>query len=155
MSFSPTQCRAARAILSWSQADLAYESKVATKTIADYERGDRTPYERTIADIRAALEAAGVQFSNGDHPGVRLDLHGMRGRSAQLRARIDHALTLVDRSVSSKVESIRAEFFKSHEEPQSLLESFNRLRRQKQILEAAGVEFTNGDQPGVRLRKRL
>jgi hypothetical protein len=73
--------------------------------------------------------------------------------NAQLRARIDEALKLVDRSISSKVDSIRAEFFKSHEEPQSLLESFDRLRRQEQVLEAARVEFTNGDQPGVRLRK--
>jgi transcriptional regulator with XRE-family HTH domain len=154
MSFSPTQCRAARALLSWSQAELAQASQVATKTIADYERGNRTPYERTIADIRAALEEAGVQFTNGERPGVGLDLLRVRGRNAQLRARIDEALKLVDSSVSSKVISIRAEFFKSHEEPQSLLESFDRLRRQQQVLEAAGVEFTNGDQPGVRLRKK-
>jgi hypothetical protein len=30
------------------------------------------PLPRTLADIRAALEAEGVEFINGDAPGVRL-----------------------------------------------------------------------------------
>jgi transcriptional regulator with XRE-family HTH domain len=72
MSFTPAQCRAARALLNWSQATLAETSKVATKTVADFEREVRTPYDRTIADIRRALEAAGVEFTNGGQPGVRL-----------------------------------------------------------------------------------
>jgi hypothetical protein len=33
-------------------------SKVAKKTIADFERGARSPYPRTLADHRQALEAA-------------------------------------------------------------------------------------------------
>ncbi|MER9278767.1 helix-turn-helix transcriptional regulator [Mesorhizobium sp. M0522] len=74
MELSPAQCRAARALLDWSQAQLSSASKVATKTLADFERGKRTPYDRTLADIRAALEAAGVIFvdENGEGPGVRL-----------------------------------------------------------------------------------
>jgi transcriptional regulator with XRE-family HTH domain len=72
MSFSPAQCRAARGLLKWSQADLAQASKVVPKTIVYFEREDRTPYDRTLAAIRAALEAAGVEFTNGDQPGVRL-----------------------------------------------------------------------------------
>jgi transcriptional regulator with XRE-family HTH domain len=72
MSLSPSQCRAARALLNWSQAQLAAASKVATKTVADFERASRTPYERTVEDLRRALEAAGVEFTNGDQPGVRM-----------------------------------------------------------------------------------
>jgi hypothetical protein len=45
---------------------------VATKTIADFERGSRAPYERTLADVRRSLESAGVEFTNGDQPGVRM-----------------------------------------------------------------------------------
>lgn len=47
---------------------------MAKKTIADFEREARTPYDRTLAAIRAALEAAGVEFipENGGGPGVRL-----------------------------------------------------------------------------------
>ena len=72
MSFTAAQCRAARALLNWSQAQLASASKVATKTVATFEQESRAPYERTLADIRRALEAAGVDFTNGEQPGVRL-----------------------------------------------------------------------------------
>ena len=71
MSFTPAQCRAARALLGWSQAELSEHSGVATKTIADFEREDRVPYARTLNDIRDAFEIAAIEFTNGDNPGVR------------------------------------------------------------------------------------
>ena len=71
MSFTPSQCRAARGLLAWSQAQLAEVSGVATKTIADFEREERVPYERTLNDIRDAFEIAAIEFTNGDNPGVR------------------------------------------------------------------------------------
>ncbi len=73
-NIEPEQCRAARALLGWSQADLAARAAVAKQTLVDFERGARTPYDRTLADIRAALETAGVEFiaENGGGPGVRL-----------------------------------------------------------------------------------
>ena len=74
MSISPAQCRGARGLLGWSQSDLSEASKTATKTIADFERGAREPYPRTLEDVRGALEKAGVEFiaENGGGPGVRL-----------------------------------------------------------------------------------
>ena len=74
MSLTPAQCRAARALIPWTQADLSKASKVATKTIADFETDKRLPYARTLDDVRAALESAGVEFiaENGGGPGVRL-----------------------------------------------------------------------------------
>lgn len=74
MSVSPAQCRAARALIGWSQDQLATASKVAKATIANFEAGKRAPYDRTLDDIRSSLEAAGVEFSNGDQPGVRLKI---------------------------------------------------------------------------------
>jgi transcriptional regulator with XRE-family HTH domain len=41
---------------------LAEAAKVAPATIATWERGKRTPYDRTLLDIQAALQAAGVVF---------------------------------------------------------------------------------------------
>jgi transcriptional regulator with XRE-family HTH domain len=70
--FRPEQCRAGRALLNWSQEELAKRARVAKQTLADFERGARSPYPRTLADIREALESEGVQFTNGDAPGVRL-----------------------------------------------------------------------------------
>lgn len=71
---TPAQCRAARATISMSQDELAAKSGVAKATIAAFELGQRQPYARTIAAIRAALESAGVIFidENGEGPGVRL-----------------------------------------------------------------------------------
>jgi transcriptional regulator with XRE-family HTH domain len=72
--FTPAQCRGARGLLGWSQSDLSAASKTATKTIADFERGAREPYPRTLVDVRKALENGGVEFidENGGGPGIRL-----------------------------------------------------------------------------------
>lgn len=61
-------------MLTWSQDQLEAAAKVAKKTIADFEREARQPYPRTLEALRAALEAAGVEFiaENGGGPGVRL-----------------------------------------------------------------------------------
>jgi len=77
MIVSAAQCRAARALLGWSQDRLAEASKVAKATIAAFEQGKRTPYDRTLVDLRDALEEAGAVFlSDGDliegGQGVRL-----------------------------------------------------------------------------------
>ncbi|WP_424139101.1 helix-turn-helix transcriptional regulator [Roseomonas chloroacetimidivorans] len=71
---SAAQCRGARAMIGWSQAELAEKARVARQTVVDFERGARTPYPNNLAAIRAALEAAGVEFieRNGGGPGVRL-----------------------------------------------------------------------------------
>lgn len=68
------QCRAARALIGISQPDLAAASQVSQATIANFERGARAPFDRTLRDIRTALETAGVIFidENGQGPGVRL-----------------------------------------------------------------------------------
>jgi transcriptional regulator with XRE-family HTH domain len=71
---TPEQCRAARALLNWSQTVLSREANVARATLAEFEIGRRIPYARTLEDIRAVLESAGVIFveENGEGPGVRL-----------------------------------------------------------------------------------
>ncbi|MFI5015549.1 MAG: helix-turn-helix domain-containing protein [Hyphomicrobiales bacterium] len=66
------QLRAARGLIGWSQEELAEAAKVGRATIADFEAGKRTPYARTLETLRAALEAAGVEFTNGGEPGVKL-----------------------------------------------------------------------------------
>ncbi len=62
---SPEQCRMARAGLQWSQAELSRRSGVAPATIAAFEKGNRTPYPRTVRDLETALKSAGVKFLNG------------------------------------------------------------------------------------------
>jgi transcriptional regulator with XRE-family HTH domain len=74
MVMTSAQCRAARALVNWTQQELEVAASVAKKTIADFEADRRRPYERTLAALRSALEAAGVQFieQNGGGAGVRL-----------------------------------------------------------------------------------
>jgi transcriptional regulator with XRE-family HTH domain len=71
MIFTPLQCRMARAALGWGVRELAAAAKVSTDTVARFERGDELK-ERTIDALQRALEAAGIEFTNGDQPGVRL-----------------------------------------------------------------------------------
>jgi transcriptional regulator with XRE-family HTH domain len=57
-----------------SADDLSARSRVSRATLSDFESGKRSPHPRTLAAIRAALEAAGVDFiaENGGGAGVRL-----------------------------------------------------------------------------------
>jgi len=68
------QCRGARAMLGWSQDELAQQAVVSRQTIADFERGARIPVRNNLIAIRRALEAGGIEFipENGGGPGVRL-----------------------------------------------------------------------------------
>jgi len=68
------QSRAARALIEWSQSDLATAAKIARQTVVDFERGARTPHRNNLEAIQRALEAAGVEFiaENGGGRGVRL-----------------------------------------------------------------------------------
>ncbi len=75
MNIYPHQCRAARALLGWTQIDLASKAKIAKQTLTDFEKEKRIPYDRTLADIVRALEEGGVIFitaEDGKGPGVRL-----------------------------------------------------------------------------------
>lgn len=58
------QCRAARALLNWSQDDLSLRSGVAKATIADFERDKRTPYNRTLQDIKKSFTDNNIEFEN-------------------------------------------------------------------------------------------
>jgi predicted transcriptional regulator len=55
-----------------TQADLARVSGVSDVTLKNFERGASDPRTSTLTAIVRALEAAGVEFTNGDAPGVRL-----------------------------------------------------------------------------------
>ena len=67
------QIKAARALLAWSQEDLAARSNVSLPTIRRLEARSKLRVSETIRlKVEAALEAAGIEFTNGNAPGVRL-----------------------------------------------------------------------------------
>src|SRR5258705_13855966 len=67
----PVQCRMARAALGLGIRELAAAAKVSIDTVARFERGVELK-QRTVEALQRALEAAGVEFTNGDQPGVRV-----------------------------------------------------------------------------------
>jgi transcriptional regulator with XRE-family HTH domain len=68
-----SQIRAARHLANLSQTDVATATGLSLPTIrrAESER-DVSVSTDAIEAIRSALEAAGVEFTNGGQPGVRL-----------------------------------------------------------------------------------
>ena len=80
------QIRAARALLRWSAAELAREAALGLATVKRAELADGETSMTMANDlaVRRALEAAGVEFidGNGGGPGVRL---GQRPRPKTLK----------------------------------------------------------------------
>ncbi len=72
MPITPDQCRAARGLIDMDQAVLAEGASVSRNVIIDFEKGRRVPNRNNLAAIQRVLEEAGVEFTNGDAPGVRL-----------------------------------------------------------------------------------
>jgi len=70
---TPEQIRAARAMLGLSQDAIASEVGTSSKTIQRAETIANSVSEQAIANIKAALEDAGIEFieENGGGAGVR------------------------------------------------------------------------------------
>jgi predicted transcriptional regulator len=73
LSMTPKQCAAARALVGWTQRDLAEAAGVNQATVVLFEGGKSKPIRSTLRSMRVALERAGVVFieANGGGPGVR------------------------------------------------------------------------------------
>ena len=69
---TPEQCREARALLAWTDEDLAKQARCSRATVVNFERTVGRPHPEAAAALRSAFEQAGVEFTNGEGPGVRL-----------------------------------------------------------------------------------
>ena len=56
------QIKAARALLDWSQDDLAAATGLSVTTIRNLESGDMSPRNTTANEVRRAIENAGLEF---------------------------------------------------------------------------------------------
>ena len=64
------QCRAARALLKWTQDDLAGRSGISPLAINKFEVGKTSPHVATLKVLRETFEAAGIEFI--DDSGLKL-----------------------------------------------------------------------------------
>jgi hypothetical protein len=79
VTLTPELCRAGRALLTWTQRDLADRAQTAVSTIADFERGARSPIANSVEALETALKDGGVLFGGG-----RAVLAGGSGGFSQL-----------------------------------------------------------------------
>jgi transcriptional regulator with XRE-family HTH domain len=71
---SAAQVRATRALLGWTVRELAQRAVVSIPTVNLIEDAHGLPSTivKQMEAVQAALEAAGIEFLDGDAPGVRL-----------------------------------------------------------------------------------
>lgn len=89
---SPAQCRAARALLDWSQARLAASAGLDEAALRDFEAGRHDPPSGALEGVRSVLMRAGIVFTNENGQGVRLG-----GRGHDEGTRLDALTTENDR----------------------------------------------------------
>lgn len=65
------QLRMARAAVGWGVRELAAKAGVVANTVTRIENGADAK-QSTMDALQRALEAAGIEFTNGEQPGVRL-----------------------------------------------------------------------------------
>lgn len=75
IDISPEQIKAARALLSWSQADLAERSGYSVPAINNIEKGGYETRSETISDVVQTFEQNNIEFIDG----------GVRNASENLR----------------------------------------------------------------------
>ena len=97
------QIRAARALLNWSQSDLARAAAMATSSIKNIESESSSARRETLAQIRSAFDDNGIEFMPGT--GVRLKddivaVHdGRRATAALLDSIYTHVQAAPEREV--------------------------------------------------------
>ena len=69
---TPDQDSAARKLLGWSLIGLSNHSGVSDVSIEKFEKRKLWRPAPNVEAIQRALEAAGVEFTNGNRSGVRL-----------------------------------------------------------------------------------
>ncbi len=81
----PAQCRAGRALLGWSNEDLALASGIDRDTIADFESGAQIPHRSALEALGRALGAGGLILIEEDVEGIGVRLRRRGPRDEGMR----------------------------------------------------------------------
>ena len=73
MKLTGTHVAAAREMLKINQTELATIAGVGLQTIVRFETGAVEPHASNLEKIQSELERRGIEFTNGDGIGVRLN----------------------------------------------------------------------------------
>jgi transcriptional regulator with XRE-family HTH domain len=69
---TPLQCKLGRTALGWTVRQLAQKAKVSANTVSRFESGKTEAQPSTVTVMQQALELEGIEFTNGDAPGIRV-----------------------------------------------------------------------------------
>jgi transcriptional regulator with XRE-family HTH domain len=73
MKISGKQIAAARELLGITQPELATAAGVSENTVLKFETNKSEPYPATLEKIVTELQRRGIEFTNGDGAGVRIN----------------------------------------------------------------------------------
>lgn len=91
------QSRAARALLGWTQDDLAHHSGISKTSINNYERGLSNPKGTSLQQLRECFEGSGIEFLGSQGVTRRHDIvNVLRGPDAGVQLWNDIIDTLKD-----------------------------------------------------------
>jgi hypothetical protein len=147
---TPLLCRAARAILNWTQKDLGELSGTSRDTVRYFETEKRITLPHNLTKMRDAFIGAGIQFVEENGNGVGVRLRASRW-GAQCRAgRCLIGWTHFDVARASAV----SDFTVLRVEADLFVPRRATLFTVRLALEEAGVMFLedDGQGPGVRLK---
>jgi transcriptional regulator with XRE-family HTH domain len=76
-----TSVRTARALLDWTQPDLAKAAGIPPATLKRFEKGYRVRTDQTLAKILKVLKRAGLEFqADGKRLGARIGVRKVTGQ---------------------------------------------------------------------------
>ena len=166
-AMTPDQLRAARALLGWSQARLGLRSNTSAYVVKKFELTGQVAsvYRRPdltnpLAAIRATLEAAGVEFTNGEALGVAAAAAAAEpvpitpGQVKFARRLLGWSKTQLGVRSGTSLHVVQTfertgQVAKLYGRPRGQVDTVATIRA---TLEAAGIEFSNRRVPGVRGR---
>lgn len=125
------QIKAARALLDWTQEDLAQAAGLSKPAVNTLERRISRPKQSTLEAIQKALENGGVAFTEG--PGVKLKstvlkTHVFEGEDSLLRLVYDIFDTLNGTDQTLMISGIEEEKFRDIGGPNILKEVEKRIK---------------------------
>ncbi len=97
------QIRAARALLNWSQADLARASDMATSSIKNIENENSSSRKESLAQIAEAFDLNGIEFIPGTGLRLKNDIVTIHDGKHASTALLDDIYTHVQAAVHREV----------------------------------------------------
>ena len=163
-AITPDQVKAARMLLGWSQRQLSLRSDTSLSVVTTFERTGRVAIMQRrpdltdpLAAIRTTLEAAGVEFTNGEALGVAAaDTPPITPGQAKFARRLLR-WSQTELGVQSGTSFHVVQLFERTGQAAKLygrrrLEQVDTVAAIRAALEAAGIEFSSRRVPGVRGR---